>query len=157
MKRSYRIRYDVLLLLCAVIGVLLVLLRYRLMSEPYGETENAEVSFRVTGLSEVSSGTLLSADSLTLTGAQPLTYPLKTVPVRRPALMEYTRNDGTLTVKESSTAFDVHAVFLCEGHTATGGFFAGGRHMAAGERYSAQICGLTVTIEILNIDLFSSN
>ncbi len=157
MKRRNRIRYDVLLLLCAVVGVLLVLARYRLMREPYGEAESAAAYFRITALSDASSSTLLSADTLTLTGAQPLTCALKEAPTRRRALVEYTREDGTLTVKESSSVFDLYAVFLCEGRNSEGGFYAKARHMAAGERYAAEMCGLTVTIEILNIDIFSSN
>ena len=156
MKRR-GIRYDVLLLLCAVIGILLVLARYRLMNAPYGDRDRAAVSFRVTFLSDASSDTLLSAETLVLTGAKPLSCQLQAPPTRKPSLVEHTRGDGTLAVKESLTLFDLHAVFLCEGRNAEGGFFAGARHMAAGQRYTAQMCGLTVTIEILNIELFSSN
>ena len=159
MKKRRLSSYDRLLLFALAIGVLLVYVRYRTLSDSplTGDGEKAAVTYTLQTSSKARAETLARAKELSFADTDSLLGYVEEPPEIRPAYTEALRADGTVAYLPSNAHYEVRGTFIAEGSFTENGFFANGqRHITANQSISAQMNGLNVTILVLNVHHFSS-
>ena len=151
--------YDRLLLFALAIGILLVYVRYRTLSDSplTNDGDKAAVTYTLQIDSHSRARTLSLADSIYFNDTNDLFGRIETPPEIRAAYAEALRADGTIAYLPSSSMYELRGILFAEGSFTENGFFANGRrHITANQTFSAVMNGLNVTILVLNVDHFSS-
>ena len=160
MKRKWTLSpYDRLLLFALAIGILLVYVRYRTLSDSplTDDGEQVAVAYTLQADSLPRANRLAQADKIYFSGTKDLLGRIDTAPEISPARTEALRTDGTIAYLPLSTVYELRGIFLSEGSFTENGFFTDGRwHLTANQTISASMNGLNVTILVLNIQRFSS-
>ncbi len=158
-RRNVFSPYDRLLLLALAVGILLVCVRYRTLSDSplTSDGEQAAVSYLVRTDSSARANTLALTETIYFADTNDLLGCIDTAPSISAANTESVRADGTVAYLPSGNAYELRGVFLADGSFTENGFFANGRrHITANQTIPALMNGLNVTILVLNISHFSS-
>ena len=160
MKRRERLTsYDRFLLATLVVGILLLFVRYRTLSESplTNDGEKALVDYRLQVDSFPRAETLALAEDLSFSDTKERLGHIESAPEILPAHREEIRADGTIAYLASNSLYELRGSFVSEGSFTENGFFANGRrHLTANQTISVLMNGLNVTILVLNIHHFSS-
>lgn len=159
MKKRKLSPYDRLLLFALAVGILLVYVRYRTLSDSplTSDGDRAEITYTLQTDSPARASALLQAEEITFADTRTHFGRVERPPTVTPAYTEGIRPDGTTAYLPSGNARELRGTLLAEGSFTENGFFAGGRrHVTANQRISVIMNGLNVTILVLNVSRFSS-
>ncbi len=161
MKKKRRLSlYDTIFLLALIVGVLLIMARYRLLTAPPdgGGDATAKVTYTFDAESVAKLSSVLNEDKIYLQKDGALLGTLAEKMTFSPKKTEVVRRDGTVVLLDSQTAYELRGTMLVRGKLNKNGFFLkSGEHIAVNQRKEVQIGQLNVTILVLKIDIFSSN
>ena len=159
MKKKRLSPYDRLLILALAIGLLLVYVRYRTLSDSplTSNGEKARIFYTLQEESPARASALAEAEEILFADTRTRLGVLAQAPKITPAYIEGVRSDGTLAYLPSAHASELCGTLIAEGSFTKNGFFANGqRHITANQRISVLMNGLNVTILVLNVSRFSS-
>lgn len=159
MKNRKLSSYDRLLLFALAVGILLVYVRYRALSDSplTSDGDKAEITYTLQTSSASRAASLALTEEIFFADTRQLLGRIENEPAISPAYTEALRADGTIAYIPSNTAYELHGTFVATGSFTENGFFANGRrHITANQTISAVMNGLNATILVLNVRHFSS-
>ena len=159
MKRKGLSSYDRLLLFALAVGILLVFVRYRTLSDSplTADGETAKITYTLQSDSRARASALAQAKDVIFADTHTHFGILEKAPSISPAYRDCVRTDGTIAYLPSERSCELRGTLIAEGSFTENGFFAGGRrHITANQHLSVLMNELNVTILVLNVSRFSS-